>query len=117
MTVLLVGLDPHSVPGVDAKLVDMAIQMGQAKFDAAGVATDTCLFEPDADKARAAVTAALAARPYDVVVIGGGLRKPDELVAVLEVVIQVVRQHAPQAALAFNTNPTTSYDAAKRWLR
>jgi hypothetical protein len=42
-TVLLVGLDPHLVPGVDAALVDQAIRIGQAQFDEAGIETSTCL--------------------------------------------------------------------------
>jgi hypothetical protein len=39
------------------------------------------------------------------------------MVALLEHVIHLVRQHAPGAAIAFNTNPTNSVDAALRWLR
>jgi hypothetical protein len=115
--VLLVGLDPHTVPGVDARLVDVAIAAGNARFAAEGIETDTCLFPPDVAAARAQLPAALAAHPYGCVVVGGGLRKPDDLVALFEVVIDLIRQHAPQAAIAFNTNPVTSADAALRWLR
>jgi hypothetical protein len=50
------------------------------------------------------------------VVVGGGLRKPDDMVELFEVVIDLVRRHAPQAAIAFNVNPVTSLDAALRWL-
>lgn len=49
--------------------------------------------------------------------IGGGLRKADETVELLERVIHLVRQHAPRTPIAFNTNPTNSADAALRWLR
>jgi hypothetical protein len=34
----------------------------------------------------------------------------------LETVINLVRRHAPRAAIAFNTNPENSLDAARRWL-
>ena len=57
---------------------------------------------------------ALQAKPYGVVVVGGGIRKPDDLVELFEDVIDLIRRHAPQAAIAFNTNPTTSLDAAQR---
>jgi hypothetical protein len=32
-----------------------------------------------------------------------------------ETVINLVRRHAPNAAIAFNTNPENSLDAALRW--
>src|ERR1041385_678617 len=106
-TVLLLGLDPHAVPGVDAALVDTAIAIGHKQFDAAGIAVDTCLVKPDAS-AEPAIIAQLARKDYACVVIGGGIRKPDELIALLERVIHLVRTHAPGAAIAFNSNPTTS---------
>jgi hypothetical protein len=110
----LVGFDPHAIPGVDAAMVDTAIAMGEARFAAEGIEADMCLVKPDAT-ARAQVVEYLTRKPY-VVVIGGGLRKPDEQVELLEHVIQLIRTHAPQAAIAFNTNPITSADAANRWL-
>jgi hypothetical protein len=115
--ILLVGLDPHAVPGVDAALVDKAIAMSDARFAAAGLVADSCLFPPERQAAETAVVAALAAKPYAVIVIGGGLRKPDDLVELFEVVLDLIRRHAPDAKIAFNTNPVTSLDAAQRWLR
>jgi hypothetical protein len=50
------------------------------------------------------------------VVVGGGLRKDDELVEFFEVVVNLVRRHAPQAAIAFNSTPVDCADAAARWL-
>jgi hypothetical protein len=114
-SVLLIGLDPHAVPGVDAALVDQAISIGQARFTAEAIDAEMCLVKPDST-ARAQVTEHLARKPYDCVVIGGGLRKPDEMVELLEDVLELVRRHAPQAAIGFNTNPTTSIDAVKRRL-
>jgi len=51
-----------------------------------------------------------------IVVVGGGIRKPDDLVELFEAVVDLIHRHAPQAAIAFNTNPVTSLDAALRWL-
>lgn len=115
-TVLLIGLDPHSVPGVDAKLVDTAIAIGQQRFDAAGIIADHCLVRPDAS-ADAEIVAALQRKDYACVVIGGGIRKPEEMLGLFERVINLVREHAPRAPIAFNTNPTNSLDAVQRWLR
>lgn len=33
-----------------------------------------------------------------------------------EKVVNLIRQHAPQAAIAFNTSPGDSAEAALRWL-
>jgi hypothetical protein len=113
--VLLVGLDPHAVPGVDAALVDTAIAIGQKRFEAQGIPADLCLVRPDAT-AEPEIIAHLARKDYACVVIGGGIRKPEEMLDLFERVINLVRTHAPAAAIAFNTNPTNSFDAAMRWL-
>ena len=52
-----------------------------------------CLFAPDAAVA-GQLPAALTQKPYACVVVGGGLRKPDELVELFEVVIDLIRRHA-----------------------
>ena len=111
--VLLIGLDPRKIAGFDPAPVEMAIAMGHKRFVDAGIEVDTCLVEIDA-AARAIIATALQAKPYGVVVVGGGIRKPDDLVELFEDVIDLIRHHAPQAAIAFNTNPMTSVDAAKR---
>ena len=113
--VLLIGLDPHAVPGVDAALVDTAIAIGQQRLEAQGIAAEQCLVKPDAT-AEPEIIAHLTRKRYACVVIGGGLRKPDDMLELFERVINLVHRHAPGAAIAFNTNPTNSADAAMRWL-
>ena len=105
--VLLIGLDPSKIPGFDPSPVELAIAMGHKRFVDAGIDVDTCLVAIDST-ARAIIADALQAKPYGVVVVGGGIRK------LFEDVIDLIRRHAPQAAIAFNTNPVTSLDAAER---
>ena len=62
------------------------------------------------------VSDALRARPWDCVVIGGGVRSADDQLELFELVINSVRRHAPSAAIAFNRSPTDTYDAAARRL-
>jgi len=50
------------------------------------------------------------------VVIGGGVRLPPRNLALFEVVIDAIRKAAPAAAIAFNTRPDDSADAAARGL-
>ncbi|QBJ93320.1 hypothetical protein D0Z67_25595 [Streptomyces seoulensis] len=59
---------------------------------------------------------ALAARAWDVVVIGGGIRKTEQLLPLFEQIINLTHHHAPQAAVAFNTNGGDSVEAARRRL-
>jgi hypothetical protein len=56
-------------------------------------------------------------RSYDfVAVVGGGIRKPEPLLEFFEAVINLIRVHAPSAAIAFNTDGGTSLEAAQRVL-
>jgi hypothetical protein len=114
--VLVLGFDPTAFPEYDAKLILAAIAAGHKRFETAGIPADLCLFQPD-ETAEPEIAARLTARDYAVVVIGGGVRKHDPAIALFERVIHLVRQHAPAAAIAFNTTPTDCLDAALRWLR
>ena len=66
--------------------------------------------------AEPAMVAALSEHEWDVVVIGGGIRKPESLLPLFEQVVNLVRRHAPNAAIAFNTSGGDSVEAAERWL-
>jgi hypothetical protein len=81
-----------------------------------GWQADLCLIRPDGTAA-AAVKAQLAARSYDGVVIGGGVRIPPKNLLLFETLINAVHKAAPNAAIAFNTRPEDTADAAARWLK
>lgn len=66
--------------------------------------------------AESTAAAAIAEQPWDVVVVGGGIRKPEPLLEFFEQVVNMVRRQAPLAAIAFNTGGGDSFNAAKRWL-
>lgn len=68
------------------------------------------------ESAEPTIVAALSERDWDVVVIGGGIRKPEPLLPLFEQVVNLVRRHAPKAAIAFNTSGGDSVEAAQRWL-
>ncbi|MFC0435654.1 hypothetical protein [Kutzneria buriramensis] len=113
--VLVIGLDPVRIPGYDPEPVVAAIARGRRRFDELGVPADMCLVAPD-DEPEAAIVAALAGGEYACVVIGGGIRKDEPLVELFERVVNLVRRHAPNAAIAFNSTPDDMADAALRWL-
>jgi hypothetical protein len=114
--VLVIGLDPVRIPGYDPEPVVAAIKRGQARFDDLGIQADMCLVAPD-DNPEEAIAEALTREPYAVVVVGGGIRKHEPLLELFETVVNLVRQHAPGAAIAFNSTPEDTADAALRWLR
>jgi len=85
-----------------------------ARFAEHGLGVETCLFGLDgSDDMEAVVGAALRARPWECVVIGGGVRNEDRL-ELFEQVLNLVRRYAPDAAIAFNSTPADTFDAAAR---
>ncbi|MFI0453613.1 hypothetical protein [Actinomadura sp. 6N118] len=113
--VLVVGLDPAKIEGWDPEPVQAAVARGQDRFDEHGIEADMCLVALDEDP-EGAIVAALTRKKYACVVIGGGIRKQEPLLELFEKAVNLVRQHAPDAAIAFNTSPEDSADAALRWL-
>ena len=41
--VLVVGIDPRAVPGMDADAIEAALEKGKAEFEKRGVSADFCL--------------------------------------------------------------------------
>jgi hypothetical protein len=116
--VLVIGLDPYRVPGPwDPEPVATGIQVGMADFAEHGVGAETCLVGLDgSDDIEAVVTAALDAHPWECVVVGGGIRRNEEQLGLFENIVNLVRRHAPDAAIAFNSTPSDTYTAASRWI-
>lgn len=115
--VLVIGLDPYRVPGPwDPVPVAEAIEVGLARFAEHGLGVETCLFGLDGEDVEAVVSSALRARRWECVVVGGGLRKSDDRVELFEKLVNLVRRHAPDAAIAFNSTPAGTFDAAARWV-
>ena len=103
-------------PWDPARLAE-AIEIGLAKFAEHSVGVETCLIGLDgSDDVDAVVGNALQAHPWECVTVGGGLRHSDDQVELLEQVINLIRRHAPDAAIAFNSSPATTYEAAARWI-
>lgn len=113
--VLIVGLDPYSIPGIDAETASAGLSYGLGRFDGTGLAADQLLVPLD-ETAESRILDMLAGQDYDCVVVGGGIRKPEPLLEFFEAVVNLIRLHAPGAAIAFNTDGGTSLEAATRVL-
>jgi len=83
-----------------------AIAAEMVRFADARIGAETCLFGLDgSDDIEAVVTEALDRRPWEVVVVGGGVRKAEDRLELFERVINLVHRHASGAAIAFNSTP------------
>jgi hypothetical protein len=121
--VLLVGYDPETVdysnpalpPGMSADKISAGLALALKQMTERGWEADLCLIRPD-ETAGKTVERHLASANYACVVIGAGVRLPPQGLALFEAVVNAVHRAAPAAAIAFNTVPEDSADAAARWL-
>ena len=121
--VLFIGQQPETVdfsdpalpPGFDAAKIHAGITIGMQQMINRGWEADLCLVQPDSS-ATAAVKQRLATTAYDAVVIGGGIRIPPKSLLLFERLVNAVHQAAPATAIAFNTVPQDTADAAARWI-
>jgi hypothetical protein len=108
--------DPSLPPGYDAKKINSGIAVAVAKIEERGWKGDTCMITPDA-AGSTMLEDALKGAAYDCVVIGGGLRIPPKSLALFETVVNIIHNAAPKAAIAFNTRPEDTADAAARHVK
>ena len=120
--ILLVGYVPETVDfsdpalaGMTAERVHAGIAVALKQFAERRMEADLGYIRPD-ETAGPTVERQLAAKSYDCVVIGAGVRLPPGGLALFEAVINAVHKTAPGSAIAFNTRPEDSADAAARWL-
>jgi hypothetical protein len=120
---MLLGLDPETVdfsdpalpPGMTVEKVHAGIAVALKQFAERGWESELCYIRPD-ETAGPTVERQLDSAKYDCVVIGAGVRLPPKGLALFEAVINAVHKAAPSAAIAFNTRPDDSADAAARGL-
>lgn len=121
--VLFVGQDPKTVdftdpalpPGLNAEKIGAGIDLAAAQIAQRGWIGDLCMITPD-DAGIAMLEKQLGSAAYDCVVIGGGMRLPPKGLLIFEKAVNAVRKAAPRSAIAFNTKPEDTAEAAARWL-
>jgi hypothetical protein len=108
--------DPALPPGLNADKINAGIAAAVAKIKERGWQGDTCMIMPD-ETAGLTLERQLRNADYDCVVIGGGLRIPPKSLALFETIVNAVHRAAPRAAIAFNTQPEDTAEAAARQLK
>lgn len=122
-SVLIVGLDPALIdfsqpgyaPGMDAAKVLAGLRSSEEELTQLGYNVQTCLTD-FGETAEAVLQATLRQKQFDGVLIGAGVRANPSNFLLFEKMINVVHAHAPQARLCFNTLPSDTAAAVKRWL-
>ncbi len=108
--------DPALPSGLSAEKIQAGIDLAAAKIAERGWIADLCMIPPDA-AGMAILEKQLASATYDCVVIGGGMRLPPKSLLLFEKVVNAVHRAAPGSAIAFNTDPNDTAEAAARWLK
>jgi hypothetical protein len=108
--------DPGMPPDIDAQKIMEGLNASRDRLNALGFKVDV-LMTKDAETVEDQVSEALKGTGYDVIVIGAGLRLLPAFAEQFERLINVLREKAPKAKLAFNSRPSDTDEAALRWLR
>ncbi|WP_086666408.1 hypothetical protein [Lentzea kentuckyensis] len=115
--VLVIGFDPDTIPGFEPGAVAAQLDEGSRRFAELGMVEERCLIGfGELDGVETVIVERLQKKQYDVVVVGGGIRKPPELLGLFQTIVNLVHRHQPQAAIAFNSGPTDSADWALKAL-
>ena len=122
-SVLVIGLDPALVdfsqpgyaPGMDATKVLAGIKSSEEELTRLGYSVKTCMTD-FGETAEAVVQRALEQNRFACVLIGAGVRSNPSNFILFEKLVNVVHEHASQAKLCFNTLPSDTAAAVKRWI-
>ncbi len=122
-SVLVIGLDPSLIdfsqpgyaPGLDAAKVLAGLKASEEELTRLGHSVQMCLTD-FGETAEAVVQRVLKQKRFDCIVIGAGVRTNPSNFMLFEKLINVVHEHAPQAKLCFNTVPSDTAAAVKRWI-
>ena len=122
-SVLVIGLDPtlidFSQPGypadMDATKVLAGLKSSEDELTRLGYGVQMCLTD-FGETAETVVQSQLKEKRFECILIGAGVRTNPSNFMLFEKLINVVHQHAPQAKICFNTVPSDTAAAVKRWL-
>jgi DNA-binding LacI/PurR family transcriptional regulator len=121
--VLVIGLDPTLIdfsqpgyaPGMDAMKVLAGLKASEDELTRLGYSVQMCLTD-FGETAEAVVQSALKQTQFDCILIGAGVRTNPSNFMLFEKLINVIHEQAPQAKLCFNTVPSDTAAAVKRWI-
>lgn len=122
-TILIIGINPSTIDftnpelpkGLTEEMVQQGTKVTLEKLNILGYEAESFLIDtgnPDlSDLAKQ-----LKDKNYGGVVIGNGIRSQTSNFILFEQIINVVHANAPKSKIIFNTLPTNTDEAVKRWL-
>jgi hypothetical protein len=125
-TVLVIGLEPTLIDfshpdyastglGLDATKVLAGLKSSEDELSRLGYDVQMC-YTDFGETAEVVVRSQLKQKLFDCVLIGAGIRTMPSKFLLFEKLVNVVHEHAPQAKLCFNTKPSDTAEAVRRWL-
>jgi len=123
--VVIIGLEPSLIdfsssdfaafPGMTAEKVLSGITAAEEGLKALGYDAQHCLID-FGQTAEAVVTAVLQKQQFDCILIGAGVRDVPSNFILFEKLINIVHENAPNSKICFNTNPSDTLEALRRWI-
>lgn len=108
-------VDYAKYPGLTADKLERALRADEQRLNDIGC--DTSIhFIMNAETAEGLLSDRLSENSYDVILIGAGVRKDDDHFLVFERILNAIHEYAPNSKIAFNTGPTDSDVAIRRWI-
>ncbi|MBE7218220.1 MAG: hypothetical protein INR64_07100 [Caulobacteraceae bacterium] len=123
MRVLSVGEDPATVDysktpeGIDEAYIRKGLAKAKAEMEAKGWEVRECMVQPGLEEAVATLKRDLASGPFDVVLLGGGLKNPPERTELLEALVNELRTSSPNSRVAFDNDPNEAPKSVARQVR
>jgi hypothetical protein len=124
--VLVIGLEPTLIDfshpdyastglRLDATKVRAGLKSSEDELTRLGYDVQMCLTD-FGETAEAVVRSQLEQKRFDCVLIGAGVRTIPSNFLLFEKLVNVVHEHAPHARMCFNTKPSDTAEAVRRWL-
>jgi hypothetical protein len=121
--ILIIGMDPHTIdftnpelpPGLTVEAIEKGTNTTLEKLNAMGYTAELFLVETGATDLNN-LAKQLTEKNYDGAVIGNGIRGLKVNFILFEQIINVVHANAPKSKIIFNSLPTDTDVAVKRWL-
>jgi DNA-binding LacI/PurR family transcriptional regulator len=124
--VLVIGLEPTLIDfshpdyastglHLDATKVLAGLKASEDELTRLGYDVQMCLTD-FGETAEAVVRSQLEQKQFDGVLIGAGVRTIPSNFLLFEKLVNVVHEHAPHARMCFNTKPSDTAEAVRRWL-
>lgn len=121
--ILIIGMDPHTIDftnpeipqGLSIEKIEKGANATLEKLHSMNYDAELFLIETGATDL-SNLAKQLNEKNYDGVVIGNGIRSITTNFILFEKIINVVHTHASKSKIIFNTLPSNTAEAIKRWL-